>query len=181
VPASGGITTTLLLIMTEQAYTSGQGTATTGHGARISAKLATEWVTGETRVLPIRMRPTKEIAGYGTSHRLFTETQRLAMIARDQGCSFPGCTAPPLWCQSHHILDYAKGGRTSVDAGCLLCGFHHDHFAAFGWTCRMINGIPHWIPPTWIDAQQRPRRNHAHDPDVAGPRHERPTSSVIQP
>jgi hypothetical protein len=24
----------------------------------------------------------------------------------------------------------------------------------------MINGIPHWIPPTWLDPEQTPQRNH---------------------
>jgi hypothetical protein len=23
------------------------------------------------------------------------------MIARDQGCSFPGCSVGPAWCQAH--------------------------------------------------------------------------------
>jgi hypothetical protein len=30
----------------------------------------------------------------------------------------------------------------------------------------MINKIPHWIPPKWRDSEQRPIRNHAHDPQV---------------
>jgi hypothetical protein len=28
-----------------------------------------------------------------------------------------------------------------------------------GWTTTMINGVPHWIPPHWVDPGQRPRRN----------------------
>ena len=48
------------------------------------------------------------------------------MIARDLGCSFPGCTAPPAWCQAHHITDFSLTRRTSVDDGTLLCGFHSD-------------------------------------------------------
>jgi hypothetical protein len=33
-----------------------------------------------------------------------------------------------------------------------------------GWTCR-INGdeLPEWIPPLWIDQQQRPKSTHASD------------------
>ena len=86
------------------------------------------------------------------------------MIARDQGCSFPGCTAPALWTQAHHITDFALGGKTSVDNGTLLCRFDHDNHVKNGWTCQMINGTPHWTPPTWIDKTQTPRRNHAHNP-----------------
>jgi hypothetical protein len=33
-----------------------------------------------------------------------------------------------------------------------------------GWQVRMGDGdVPEWIPPKWIDEQQRPRRNTAHD------------------
>jgi len=86
------------------------------------------------------------------------------MIARDQGCSFPGCTAPPAWCQAHHVTDFALTRRTCVDDGTLLCGFHHREHPALGWTCRMIDGVPHWTAPTWIDPEQTPRRNRMHDP-----------------
>ena len=27
----------------------------------------------------------------------------------------------------------------------------------------MLDGIPHWIPPPWIDRDQAPRRNRMHD------------------
>ena len=49
------------------------------------------------------------------------------MIARDLGCSFPGCTAPPAWCQAHHITDFSLTRRTSVDDATLLCGLHREH------------------------------------------------------
>jgi hypothetical protein len=26
-----------------------------------------------------------------------------------------------------------------------------------------VNGRPHWIPPSWLDPQQTPRRNDLHD------------------
>jgi hypothetical protein len=35
-----------------------------------------------------------------------------------------------------------------------------------GWRCRTIDGVPHWIPPAWIDADRTPIRNHAHDPTL---------------
>ena len=28
----------------------------------------------------------------------------------------------------------------------------------------MIDGIPHWTAPTWIDPAHTPRRNRMHDP-----------------
>ncbi|MGI8879318.1 MAG: HNH endonuclease signature motif containing protein [Jatrophihabitans sp.] len=58
------------------------------------------------------MNHLKQVTAYSSAHRTFTENQRLAMIARDQGCSFPGCDVPPQWCQSHHVTDHAAGGPT---------------------------------------------------------------------
>jgi hypothetical protein len=30
----------------------------------------------------------------------------------------------------------------------------------------MADGVPLWIPPVWIDDQQRPRTNHTHQPTL---------------
>jgi len=147
-PDCNGVAATIVLTITdEQAQT------------REALTLA-----GDSRVMPVVLGKTKQITEYGTIHRIFTEGQRLAMIARDQGCSFPGCTAPPAWCQSHHVTDFAITRRTSVDDGTLLCGFHHREHPGLGWTCQMTDGIPYWTAPTWIDPTQTPRRNRMHEP-----------------
>ncbi|MGH8961702.1 MAG: HNH endonuclease signature motif containing protein [Jatrophihabitantaceae bacterium] len=87
------------------------------------------------------------------------------MIARDKGCSFPGCDAPPQWTQAHHVIDYARGGATSIDSGCLLCGVHRE-FEKMGWRCTMLGGVPHWLAPLWRDPDQTPIRNRTHDPQL---------------
>ncbi|TBV73511.1 DUF222 domain-containing protein, partial [Lysinibacillus sp. OL1] len=33
--------------------------------------------------------------------RLVTAEQRVALIARDKGCAFPGCTCVPAWTDAH--------------------------------------------------------------------------------
>ena len=163
-PSCNGVTTTMLLTMTTDQAATGVGLAQTGHGALIPAGQALAMAGGDARVFPVIFDRARRVQAYGTAHRIFTEGQRLAMIARDQGCSFPGCTAPALWTEAHHIVDYALGGKTSVDNGTLLCRFDHDNHVKSGWTCRMLNGTPHWTPPKWIDKTQTPRRNHAHNP-----------------
>jgi len=163
-PTCNGVTTTILLTMTADQAATGTGLAQTGHGALIPVGQALRMAGGDARVFPVIFDNTRRVESYGTAHRIFTEGQRLAMIARDQGCSFTCCTAPALWTEAHHITDYALGGKTSVDNGTLLCRFDHDNHVKNGWTCQMINGTPHWTPPTWIDKTQTPRRNHAHNP-----------------
>jgi hypothetical protein len=157
-PDCGGIAATIMLTMTPEQYQNPTGLVTTGHGALITAQLALS-LLGDARVIPVVLGQNGQILAYGTSHRIFTESQRLAMIARDQSCSFPGCDQPPARCQSHHITDYALTRKTSVDDGTLLCGYHHREHPNLGWTCHMINGIPHWSPPHWIDPHQTPRPN----------------------
>jgi hypothetical protein len=155
-PHCAGITTTVLLTMTQDAYQTGDGTAVTGHGILLPAAEARRWIGGDARILPITMTKTKQVTAYGTARGLFTETQRLAMIARDHGCSMPGCDAPPQRTEAHHVIPYANGGPTTIDYGTLLCRPDHDRHEKQGWHCQMINGIPHWTAPTWIDPTQTP-------------------------
>lgn len=183
-PVTAGVTTTIVLLLTPEQLDAAAGMAVgqldpadagrtrgptdglvpTGHGALMSLRGAATLI-GEAQIFPVVLSGLKGIEAYGTSHRLFTQGQRLAMIARDRGCSFPGCTAPPAWCQAHHVVDAACGGPTTVSNGTLVCGPHHRDFARLGYRCVMIGGRPHWIAPTWIDPAQTPVRNHAHCAD----------------
>ena len=160
-PPCNGVTTTILPSIT--ADQAGAGLATTGHGALLPIGQALAMTGGDARVFPVIFDKARRVESYGSAHRIFTEGQRLAMIARDQGCSFPGCTVGPNWTEAHHIIDFALGGPTSIKNGTMLCRYDHDHHAAAGRSCRMIDSRPHWTPPLWIDKTQTPRRNHAHE------------------
>ncbi|MCW2647332.1 MAG: hypothetical protein JWP07_3441, partial [Pseudonocardiales bacterium] len=160
-PDCAGFAATIVLHMTPQQVDTGTGLVTTGHGAQISVPEALTRF-GDARILPVLLGDTGQIIAHGHTRRIFTEGQRLAMTARDLGCSFPGCTHPPTRCQAHHITDYTITRKTSIDDGTLVCGFHHREHPKLGWTCHMINGIPHWKAPPWLDPQQTPRRNQAH-------------------
>ena len=62
----------------------------------------------------------------GRAHRIVPHWMRKALIARDRGCRWPGCTAPASWCEVHHLRAwYYSGGLTNVDNGVLLCRWHH--------------------------------------------------------
>ncbi len=88
-------------------------------------------------------------------------SQTFALIARDGGCSFPGCTVPPQWCERHHIIGWAFGGSTDIDNLTLLCGYHHAYFVQAGWTVTMnADGLPEWRPPRWQDRERQPLINH---------------------
>jgi hypothetical protein len=51
------------------------------------------------------------VLDHGRTKRIATRTQTLALIARDRGCSFPGCDQPPEHCQRHHIVAWPTAAR----------------------------------------------------------------------
>jgi len=69
----------------------------------------------------------------GREARLFTAKQRLTLSIRDGGCGWPQCDRPAAYCEAHHIDPYAKGGKTDIDRGILLCRFHHMNLHHHGW------------------------------------------------
>ena len=61
----------------------------------------------------------------GYSQRCATAKIRKALIARDRTCTAPGCDRPHWMCEIHHVVPWAKGGRTDLDNLTLLCSKHH--------------------------------------------------------
>jgi hypothetical protein len=161
-PPSGGTPATVLLTMTLEQLESRTGLVTTAHGGTVSVTEALR-AAGEANVVPVVLDSTGILA-YGQARRTATVGQRFALAARDKGCCFPGCDAPPGWTQVHHIVPWAKGGRTDLDNECLLCGFHHREHDKRGWTVTMKHGRPWWTPPAHIDPARTPIRNTIHDP-----------------
>jgi hypothetical protein len=76
--------------------------------------------------------PKGVIIDAGSTRRVPSSAQRRVLTARDQGCRFPGCNAPPGWCQAHHIRHWIDDGPTDLDNLLLLCPFHHGHVHQHG-------------------------------------------------
>lgn len=96
----------------------------------------------------------------GRTYRTVTQGIWTALVARDGGCVFHGCSAPPGHCRAHHLKHWADHGETSLENCALVCERHHVMIHHRGWDLRMSeDGHPELIPPTWVDAQQQPRRN----------------------
>ncbi len=67
----------------------------------------------------------------GLSRRAANRKIRKALIARDRTCTADGCDRPHWMCEIHHIIPWAKGGRTDLNNLTLLCSRHHHlHHAA---------------------------------------------------
>jgi len=95
-------------------------------------------------VYRILFSPESEVLNHGRAYRTFTAAQRRARVARDQGCTWPGCTAPPSMSESHHArVHWADGGGTDVSNGALLCYHHHNVVDDRGVTMTRTGGV--WI------------------------------------
>jgi hypothetical protein len=147
--------------LAELLATSSSGLATLSHGQAISAASLLAWAC-EAEVVPVVFNAAGGVLSYGRTRRYATPGQRLALAARDRGCSFPGCDRPPAWCEAHHVLEWIKDGPTDLDNLCLLCSWHHRNFAHAGWRAFIDDGVVWWIPPAWEGPDQTPRRNTVH-------------------
>jgi hypothetical protein len=72
----------------------------------------------------------------GRGVRFADAAQRRAAAVRDGGCVFPGCDAPPTWCDLHHVHHARDGGPTSLDNLASLCRHHHGIVHRRGWHMR---------------------------------------------
>ena len=68
----------------------------------------------------------------GRQRRTASEAQRVALMARDEGCVC--CKANPLWCKAHHIIWWSKNGPTDLDNLLLVCDDCHKKIHLHGWT-----------------------------------------------
>ena len=74
----------------------------------------------------------------GRSVRYATAAQRRALVIRDGGCVFPGCDAPPGWCDAHHVVCWEDGGPTDIDHLALLCRAHHGLAHSTEWALEAV-------------------------------------------
>jgi hypothetical protein len=74
----------------------------------------------------------------GRRSRTIPPPMRRALVNRDKGCRFPGCT-DTRFVDGHHIRHWADGGETSLDNLVLLCRHHHHLVHEGGFSCGKDN------------------------------------------
>jgi hypothetical protein len=143
----------------EESLRSRTGAGRTSDGTRLSVR-AVLALPEQAKVIPTALNKSGAVLTLGRSRRIASRTQTLALVARDRGCSFPGCSHPPQWCERHHLRAWIDGGPTNLDNLTLLCRYHHHNFAARGWACRLnLDGLSEWVPPRHVDRSQTPLVN----------------------
>jgi hypothetical protein len=158
-PASAGTPATVIVTIDAESLLArtGHGVASTGTLIPVARLLE---LAAEAEIIPTVLNRGGAVLSLGRSRRIASRAQTLALVARDGGCSFPGCSHPPEWCERHHVRAWVDGGSTDLDNLTLLCRYHHHNFASRGWVCRLnTDGLPEWVPPRHVDRTQTPLIN----------------------
>jgi len=161
-PINGGDRPQLVITIPYDPLHRQLGTGTLDTGDRLHPTTVRR-LACDAHLIPAVLGSPSQILDLGQSRRLITGPLRRALVLRDHGCAFPGCDRPARWCHAHHITPWTHGGPTTLDNAVLLCGHHHRTIHHTGWTVRLApDKHPEFIPPTYLDPHQHPRRNTYH-------------------
>ncbi len=97
--SANGSAATVIVTLTIDDLERRAGHATTATGGVLSIEQALR-LAADGRFLPAVLTGEGEPLYVGRAKRLATRAQRRALIARDAGCTFPGCAVPASGCRS---------------------------------------------------------------------------------
>lgn len=158
-PASGGTPATVVVTITLEKLLDRLGYGQTSDGVLLPAARVLE-LAEEADIIPAVLNRSGAVLSLGRARRIATTAQTWALVARDGGCSFPGCDRASELCERHHVVAWVDGGATDLDNLTLLCRYHHHQFAGRGWTVVInADGLPEWTPPWWVDRRREPLVN----------------------
>ncbi|WP_131812946.1 HNH endonuclease signature motif containing protein, partial [Mycolicibacterium peregrinum] len=163
-----GLPVSIIVRTTLQDLESRAGIGVSGGGTKIPLRDVVRMGAHASHYLAVFDRATGAALNYFRARRVASPAQRIMLIARDGGCTKPGCTVGAYGCQAHHgQADWAAGGNTNVDAMALACGpdnrlVHTDG----GYTTTLTaDGVVEWHPPPELDHGQN-RINYLHRPEL---------------
>jgi hypothetical protein len=163
-----GLPTSIIVRSTLQELRTLAGIGVTGGGTLlpIADVLRMAAHTNATNYLAVFDEATGSALDLFRTRRTASVAQRLALIARDGGCTKPGCTVPAYGTQAHHAAkDWIAGGDTNVNHLGLACGPDNRAVGPDGWTTRINDHHQvEWLPPPQLDTGQK-RTNDYHHPE----------------
>ncbi|MDO5698041.1 MAG: DUF222 domain-containing protein [Dermatophilus congolensis] len=131
VPGTGTKAKVLVTISHETLSGAVAGMGLTEHG-HVLTPSEVRALACEAGIIPVVLGGRGEVLDVGREERFTTPAQRNALIIRDRGCTFPGCDAPPSWCEGHHLLDWDHHGPTDMGNLALICKRHHVETHRYG-------------------------------------------------
>ena len=134
----------LVVTVTDQELAAEAGVALTATGVHVPVKDLVEVAAHATTHLAVFKGHTAEVLYLGRGKRFASKAQRLAMFARDRGCSGPECDVPFSRTEAHHVVRWENGGRTDIDNLGGACGKHNraEGSGAGKWTTTILADGP---------------------------------------
>ncbi|MGH9106538.1 MAG: HNH endonuclease [Acidimicrobiales bacterium] len=119
------------------AHAEGVGAVTSHTARRLACSSAVE---------RLFFRPDGSVEPGGRS-RSVPRRLRRAVVTRDGGCRFPGCTQR-VYVDVHHVVFFSEGGRTVPSNLVCLCRHHHRLVHEGGFRLEMDGafGVRAWMP-----------------------------------
>lgn len=150
--------TTIVVRMTLESLLSGLGEVNIdGIEQPISAATARR-LAAEAQIIPMVLGGDSQVLDLGTSQRLFSTAQKIAMGERFGGCAWRNCQLPPSHTEAHHVVWWGHSGPSDLRNGILLCSKHHHEVHRNNWMIEVRGDVPWFIPPSTIDRRRTPRR-----------------------
>ena len=174
-----GLPVSVIIRTTLQDLESRAGIGVSGGGTRIPIAEVIRLAAHAHHSLAVFDKATGSALALFRARRVASPAQRIMLIARDGGCTKPGCTVGAYGSQAHHVVaDWTDGGNTNVDELGLACGPDNRAVGPEGWSTRMNErGEVEWIPPPALDTGQT-RINTYHRPErLLRPPDQEPPSS----
>src|SRR3954451_18179113 len=161
-----GLPTSIIIRTTLQDLESRAGVGVSGGGTVIPIGTIIRMAAHANHYLAVFDKATGSALELFRARRVASPSQRIMLIARDGGCTKPGCTVPAYGSQVHHAArDWADYGQTNVDELGLACGPDNRMVGPGGWETRVnADNDVEWIPPSDLDTGQA-RINDYHRPE----------------
>ena len=145
-PIHGGDATHVTVTVSLDALTTGLGVATLdnqtpGDGLDTITAAQARRLACTAQIIPAVLGKDSAVLDLGRAARLFSKSQRRALLLRDQSCRAEGCSIPGTWSEAHHLVPWSQGGETDLHNAALLCSRHHHraHDPGYDMT-RLTNG-----------------------------------------
>jgi len=144
----------------------GQWAATLEDGSRVPAGAeALRRVACDCSLVAVGEGQDGENLNIGRRSRSIPPALRRALMVRDRGCAFPGCTHS-RFLHAHHIKHWLHGGETSLANTAALCSTHHHLVHEGGWSIsRGADGQLLFHSPCGQPIAQNPPRELVEDID----------------
>jgi len=124
-PATGGVSATMTITLDHHTLTGDlEKAGVLDAGGRISPGMARR-LACEAGIIPVVLGGESQVLDVGRKSRLFTQTQRIAVLHRQRGmCAAEGCDRT-RGLHVHHLDPWSSGGKTDLAKALALCHWHH--------------------------------------------------------